>query len=229
MSDYNLEPIVEYQMTEPEAMAYKIGLLWMAISTEMFPDYKHSCRFPKKGDPRKSSLFRYCHTLMTKTKGLIDPKDYKLYIAAQLQMLKSIEIGNTHPLIGPWCLVGDKAWTRWKVWRNKYDNVVKAKTLKDVGLDKTKFSEVKVGLDQTKKFITDKWGTLTEETYKTIAKDIVRYASLTKISHFYLAISPWANKYCDLSNVDLTFYKNVGEDAKDYFKQLFPNETNGTL
>jgi hypothetical protein len=225
MTDFNLEPIIEFQMTEDEITAYKIGLIWMYISTEMFPNYKHSCRFPKKGDPRKSSLFKYCHTLMTKTKGLIDPKDYKLYIAAQLQMLKAIEIGNAHPFIGPWCLVGDKAWTRWKVWKTKYENIGKTKNLKDVGLDKTNFAEVKTGLDQSSKFIKGKWGILTEENYKAAAKDIIRYAGLSKISNFYLALSPWANKYCDLSNIDLSYYHNVGEDSKQYFKDIFPNET----
>src|SRR5579885_1638384 len=101
--EYNLDPIFEYNMNAEETLAYKLGLLWMAISDKLMPDYKYATRYPKKGDPRKSSLFKYCWKLSRETKGLIDVKDYKLYIAAQIHMLMAIEIGNTHPNIGPWC------------------------------------------------------------------------------------------------------------------------------
>lgn len=219
--EYNLDPILEYQMNEDEAVAYKIGLLWMAISSQVIPNYKYISSFPKKGDPRKSSLFRYCHTFMNRTKGLIDPKDYKLYIAAQLQMLKAIEIGNLHPNIGPWCLIGDKAWTRWKIWKRKYDNVGKSKSLKEAGLETASFEEVKKELDKTKKFIISKFGNFTEESFKSHSKDIERYISLGMICGFYAALSPWTVKYCKLENIDLNYYSNVSEEALNYFHKVF--------
>lgn len=222
--EYNLDPIFEYNMNEEETLAYKLGLLWMAISHKLFPDYKHASGFPKKGDPRKSSLFKYCFKLSRETKGIIEAKDYKLYIAAQLHMLKSIEIGNTHPLIGPWCLVGEKAWVRWKVWKRKYDNIGKSKTLEDVGLDKANFEEVKKELDKTKKFMDNKFGPLNEETFQTKAKEIGRNVSLGTISGFYAALSPWVIKYCSLGDYDLSYFKNVDAQGKDYFKKLFPEQ-----
>lgn len=222
--EYNLDPIFEYNMNEEETLAYKLGLLWMAISYKLFPDYKHASGFPKKGDPRKSSLFKYCFKLSRETKGIIDVKDYKLYIAAQLHMLKAIEIGNTHPLIGPWCLVGEKAWVRWKVWKRKYDNIGKSKTLEDVGLNKANFEEVKKELDKTKKFMDNKFGPLTEETFQTKAKEIGRNISLGTISGFYAALSPWVAKYCNLGDYDLSYFKNVDDQGKDYFKKLFSEQ-----
>jgi hypothetical protein len=223
MTEYNLDPIFEYHMTEEETLAYKLGLLWMVISNEIFPDYKYACRFPKKGDPRKCILFKFCWKLMNETKGLIDLRDYKLYIAAQLQMLKAIEIGNTHPNIGPWCLTGDKAWVRWKVWKKKYDNIGKSKTLKDVGLDKAKLEEVKKELDKTKKFMNSKFGPLTEDAFKLKAKEIERNISLATICGFYAALSPWVSKYCTV-NIDLSYYQDLDEVAKTYFKSVFPEE-----
>lgn len=219
--EYNLDPIFEFRMNEEEILAYKLGLLWMAISHKMFPDYKHASGFPKKGDPRKSSLFKYCYKLMRETKGLIDVKDYKLYIAAQLHMLKAIEIGNTHPLIAPWCLVGEKAWVRWKVWKRKYDNIGKSKTLEDVGLDKSNFEEVEKELDKTKKFMDNKFGALTEEIFQLKAKEIQRNISLGTISGFYAALSPWVTKYCKLGDYDLTYFKTVDQQGQDYFSKLF--------
>lgn len=219
--EWNLDPIFEYNMNPDEILAYKLGLLWMTLSEHIFPDYRHSSNFPKKGDPRKSNLFKYCYKLARETKGLIEPKDYKLYIAAQLQILKSIEIGNTHPLISPVCLVGDKAWIRWKVWKRKYDNIGKSKNLEEVGLAKTNFEEVKKELDKTKKFLDNKFGPLTEETFKLKYKEIERNIALGTISGFYAALSPWVAQYCKLGDLDLEYFKNVDEQSREYFKKLF--------
>jgi hypothetical protein len=219
--EWNLDPIFEYNMNPEEILAYKLGLLWMALADQIFPDYRHSSNFPKKGDPRKSNLFKYCYKLAKETKGLIPEKDYKLYIAAQLQMLKSIEIGNTHPLISPVCLVGDKAWIRWKVWKRKYDNIGKSKNLEEAGLAKANFEEVKKELDKTKKFLDTKFGTLNEETFILKCKEIERNIALGTISGFYAALSPWVTKYCKLGDLDLEFFKNVDDQTIEYFKKLF--------
>jgi hypothetical protein len=222
MEEYNLDPIFEYHMTDEEAVAFKIGLIWMEMSKKTFPDYKNMASYPKKGDPRKGSLFKYCHTLMKK--GIVDPKDYKLYITAQLQMLKSIEIGTLHPNIGPWCLLGDKAIVRWKMWKTKFDNIQKSNKLKDVGLDKANFNEVKFALDRSKKILLDKLGELTEEKYKTKSKEIERWISLDLVSGFYAALSPWVKRYCNLENIDLNYFENVDDQSLNYFKQLFGHE-----
>ena len=223
MTEYNLDPIFEYHMNDEETVAYKIGLLWITLSRQIFPTYKHYHNFPKKGDPRKSSLFKHCYKLLRETRGLIDPKDYKLYIVAQLQMLKSIEIGGSHPLIGPWCIVGDKAWIRWKVWKRKYDNVGKSKTLKEEGLDKSNIDDIKIELDKTKKFLIFKLGELTEENFKLKIKEIERWIAHDMVSGFYAVLSPWVKKYCNLKDVDLNYHKNsINEEVETYFKNLFP-------
>ncbi len=97
--DKALELILLYSMDEIEAKAFKIALLYLAKSKKLFPDYKHY-RLPK-GDPRKGELFKYCHKLV-RTKGdKIADEDYKLYVHAQLDILRNIKKGDLHPFITP--------------------------------------------------------------------------------------------------------------------------------
>jgi hypothetical protein len=118
-----LEAIIEYGMTPLEARAYKVMLFWHYIVRKELPGYKIGKPF-QKGDPRKSALFRYCFKLVTETNGLIRPSEYKLYVTAQIQMLKAQTDGMVHAMIGPECLVGKKAWIRWAIWKRKYDEVI---------------------------------------------------------------------------------------------------------
>lgn len=220
--EYNLEPIVEYSMTEEQALAYKLGLMWMSFSKKVFPNCK-TTSYPKKGDPRNSTLFRYCHKMERETRGLIDPKDFKLYIMAQLQMLKAIQIGDSHPLIGANCLVGDKSWVRWKIWKKKFDHVQKAKTLEEVGLDEVDFLTIQTELRQTKKFIEIK--IKDEEQFKEMSKDVERWISVNKVSGFYAAISPWVKQYCDLKEIDISYFRaSITPEVETYFRDLFLRE-----
>lgn len=213
---YNLEPIIEYSMNEEEALAYKLGLVWITLSRKLFPNHKHSSNYPKKGDPRRGSLFKYCYKLVRETKGLIPPQDYKYYIAAQLQIFKSIEAAV---LITPQCLVGDKAWIRWKMWKRKFDNINKVNKEE---VEKCGFPEIKSELEKTKKFLDSKFGELNEERISILKKDFERYITLGQISGFYAVLSPHIQKYCNLENVDLVYYKNnITEAAQEYFNNLF--------
>jgi hypothetical protein len=222
MEEYNLEPIIEYSMPEDHAFAYKLGLMWVNFSKKMFPNCR-TANYPRKGDPRNSSLFKYCYKLQKETKGLIEPKEYKLYIMAQLQMLKAVEINDSHPLIGVYCLTGDKAWVRWKMWKKKFDNIQKAKTLKEVNLDKIDFIMIKNELDQTKKLIDLK--IKDESQFKEMAKDIERWISVGKISGFYAALSPWVKKHCLMKDIDISHYcDNITLEVEEYFHSLFSRE-----
>lgn len=222
MEAYNLDPIFEYGMSPDEGTAYEIGLMWMEMSNKVFPEIRNLARFPKKGDPRKSSLFRYAHTMIQKTRGILDPKDYKLYITAQLQMLKSIEInGSMHPHITPTILLGDKAWTRWRMWKSKFDNMNQSKKSQDVvPVNSGKFDEAKASLDRTKKFLDSKFEH-TEENFKLNAHNMKRWVSLTQVCGYYAAISPWVAKYCNLGDIDLEYYKTKDQTITDYFDSLF--------
>ena len=222
----DVDPIIVYQMNDMEIMAYKTGLLWVEQSHKHFPKHKHSNGFPKKGDPRKSTLFRYCYKLVKDSRGILPEEEINLYIIAQLSILKVFQANS--PLVDPNCLVGDKAWIRWKIWKKKFDAKQKGQTSKDVGLDKFSNAEIKKDLNKTKQFFLGKFsGEPKEEQIMMAATDIDRWLFLEKISPFYALLSPWAKKYCKFDKVDLQLYRNsVNLQAEKDFKEIFGYESN---
>ncbi len=223
MSD-ELEPILEWNMPPLEAKAYKVCLLWLEISRKAFPNYKHSNRLPKKGDPRKCNLFKFAYKLVREVQGLLSDTDYRLYIKAQMDMLKAINIGNTHPLIDVRCLCGDKAWVRWKMWKRKYDRIKTNSS--EIDLDSFTSKEICQALEKTKKFLISRLGeNYKEDDIKNSTKDLERWVSLGKVSPFYVMLSSWALKYYKSDQIDLTLHKkSLTQEIKDCFDEIFDCE-----
>ncbi|RDJ35375.1 MAG: hypothetical protein DWQ19_11205 [Crenarchaeota archaeon] len=222
----DLEAILKYEMTEIEAKAYKLCLLWQEIMDQELPDY-HKNRLPK-GDPRKSLIFKYCYKLARETQGLIPDSQYRLYILAQIQSLRLISDGTVHALIEPGCLVGDKAWRRWKIWKRKFDR--KYEVLNpSVDIQTTQESAINE-LKRTRNFyianFSEDYGK--KEVEKIIRnKDIIKWVAFSKVSPFYLALSPLIkNHFNDIENsfsVDIEFYqKQITSEIQDIFVEMFP-------
>ena len=222
--DFSLEPIFEYEMTSLQAKAYKLGLQWLVLSRKEFPNYLHDKGYPKKGDPRRSLLFKCCYKVIRETQGLIPDNEYKLFIKAQLDILKSITIGDRHPRIGPMCLAGDKAWVRWKMWKQKYDKIVKkGQTKEDVNLDVVPLPIITKELLSTKTFLEGRFeGIIKEEHIMMAHKDIERWVSIGKVSGFYAVLSPWVQKYCKSLSIDIDLYnKSITPEVRDFFNKHF--------
>lgn len=225
----DLSPILNLHMDDLQAKAYKVALLWLEISHQVFPNYEHGKGFPKKGDPRKSMLFKYCYKLVRETQGLVPDNEYSQYIRAQLDIMRAIRIGDVHPFIGPQILVGDRAWIRWKVWKKKLKAITENSTLEDVGLDKTDEDKIIKELEDTKKFLYGRFGGSYAEPQIMMAKhDVERWVALEKVSPFYALLSPWAQKYCNFKNVfDEDLYRSsINRTIEHKFKELFAHEEN---
>lgn len=202
-----------------EEKAYKLGLIWEELSKTIFPNYKHS-RFPKKGDPKKSSLFKYCYKLVRETCGLLGEDEYYFYVKAQLDILKSIKIGEEMPLVSPQILVGDKAWIRWKIWKKKYNNVVN--TVEKIGLAIYSVEEIKKELERTNLFLVGKFAGIPRKE-QLLVKDIERWLNLGKLSPFFVMLSFLAN----LVKIDKDLYeKSITEEVREIFKEIFKNYEN---
>lgn len=225
-----LEAILDYGMDPLEAKAYKICLLWLDKSRKIFPEYKHTGM--RKGDPRKSLIFKVCFTLARKTEGLLDEKDYALYVRAQLEILKHINVNNSHPLIDVQCLLGDKAWKRWKLWKRRYDAVTQkpSEVSQPVGPGEEK---ALLGFEQTKDFLTKTLGAAPGlEKYRecVINKNLFRWINLGKISPYYVAVSPHiaavvSHEDLKRCNFDPGVYKPcITERVMQRFKELFSHE-----
>ncbi len=225
-----LDAIVDFEMTELESRAYKLSILWLDRSREMFPNYNHG-KIKNTKDPRKSFLFKLCYKLVQRTQGLLEPSEYSLYVRSQLEILKHIKNGQTHALIDPNCLVGDKAWVRWKLWKRKYDTRNQIVTHTDLGPSYNKITE---GLKSTREFITKIFGAtpnITDYQEALINKNLFKWIITGKISPYYLVMSPFISQIIsheELStkiNFDLLIYKNsITTESENKFFELFNYE-----
>lgn len=234
MSENLLAPILEYQMTPLEAKAYKIGLLWEKLATKEFPNYS-IMRFRRDGDPRKSALFKYAYKLARETDGVVPDREYRLYITAQLQVLKGIRKDEIHPLIVPNCLVGRKAWHRWRMWKSRWDKQMsKAQNSEDIDVNDT-FSRIEAELKKTRKFLDkqlpESW-TCENIEYSYKNKDMLRWVALGRVSPFYVLLSKCLSEVLGHKDregefgVDLSVYKrSLTPSVEKAFKEIFPEDS----
>lgn len=206
------DPIFEYHLDDDQALAYKLGLIFIDVAKKLFPNQKHTGY--GKGNPTKKNLWKYCYKLVRETKGLLDFTEYKFYILAQLQILQSITIGGRPPMISPSCLTGPKAWIRWKIWKKKYDGRSKGQS-QEIDLN---IPKIKKELSKCCKYL-EKYN---EESYKSNIKAIEEDIQLGKISSYYALMSPWFKKYSSME-IDTGLYK-INDEIKSEFKELFKRE-----
>ena len=219
-----LQPILKYSMDDTEAKAFKIGLMWQEECSKHLPKEQHE-RFRPGKDPRKTSLFKHCYKIAKELKGLVPDSDLQLYVRAQIQVLKSIREGEIHALITPHCLVGERAWKRWKVWKRIYDSCLsKNPTADEIGI-MIKESMVRGDLIRTLSFIQSK-GLVDEEKYKSSKQDLARWASTGEISPFYIVLSPRARSiFGEDMPVDAALYRpSITPALEAMFKEKFSHE-----
>ncbi len=212
-----LELILKYKMTELEAKAFKVCLMWQDLCKKEFPNERH-IKINKNKDPRKTTLFKYCYKLIKETKGLLsDDKEYYIYIVAQLQILKAMREGKIHALIEPQILVGDKAWKRWKLWKRKFDKkLIEFKSSFDLGIV-TSPTQIKIELIKTLKFLKNK------DQSKITKEDLEKWIYNKSISPYYVVLSDFAKKI--ISNFDIELYKpSITPEIEEFYKKEFENE-----
>lgn len=216
----------KYNMDQLESTACKIAAIWLDLSRKTFPDYRHSTM--KKGDPRKSLIFKICYKLARETQGILDSNDINLYVRAQLDVLKYINSNNSHPLIDPNCLVGEKAWKRWKLWKKRYDTI-KNKPPESI-VSGIGFKKAIEGIIKTKEFIVKSFGddwNIEKFRQCYINNNIFRWINLSKISPYYLAISPFVKEVFTEDdfkkiNFDINVYLPcINQEVQKEFDSLF--------
>jgi len=228
----SLDDILTFEMDSTQAKAYKIALLWEELTQKEFPGERH-VRLKKTGDPRKSLLFRHCYKLVRDTQGIITDQEYKLYVIAQLQILKLQTNGQVHALISPECLDFQNGWKRWQVWRRHFDKKMKQhQTAESAGV---KASETIViqELEESKKFLFSKIGQPNLESMKMLMKDytLVRWITLEKVTPFYVLLSPLVvaalggKSFEEHFLFDLSLYKpSITDEIRRYFHKSFAYE-----
>ena len=218
-----LEPILKYKMSKIEAKAFKVSLLWEAITQKEYPDYKH-VELRKNGDPRKSLLFKYCFKLVQETKGLLEDKEYKDYITAQLHVYKALAEQTAR--IDPIILVGKKAWKRWRFWKYRYDRqkmILETPSL----IIKACPTNIIKELEQTRKFLFKKFNGPPEQAeFQTAKNDLLVALASGQISPYYAILSPFMTRLTvEKWPLNLEVYRpSITHDIKEIFKIEFNYE-----
>lgn len=221
-----LEPIIKYKMNEMEAKAFKIAIIWQEECQREIPKEPFA-KLKRNSDPRKSTLFKYCYKLAREMKGILEDKDLRTYVRSQIQILKSIREGEIHALIEPHCLVGEKAWKRWKIWLRMHNKKLsKALTSDQLGVS-TKESKVITELKKTRSFLESK-GCLDRRVLSASSKDLQRWSRNGEVSYFYLLLSPWIKSIYgeDIPmDFDKIYYRSAITPAvEEFFRSEFNHE-----
>lgn len=220
-----LEPILLYSMNDIEAKAFKIGLIWHDEYQSNLPGENHET-FRRGKDPRKTNLFKHCYKLAREIAGIVPDNETHLYVRAQIQVLKSIRQGKVHALISPHCLVGDKAWSRWKLWKRIYEKCLsKNPTSEEIGV-KIKESVVKNEINRTFSFLDSK-GLIGARDYSNCKEDIARWISTGEISPFYVMLSPMIRRSFpkEEMSVDSSLYRpHITPSSELFFRERFSHE-----
>lgn len=227
-----LQTIIDYNLSEYEAHAFKLALIWEELTKKMFPKEKALAKLPKQGDPRKNTLFKYCWKLLRETRGLLKPEDYRFYIKANLTIIK---VNNLH--LSPNVLCGDSAWIRWRIWKKLYDKKLLEKSGEKIPLNVEVDPKIIKKMELTKRFLFEKCeGEPSKEKLQTFLdnKSLHLWAG-DRISYFYLLLSPWIQVIVPIKllekeiGFDSKIYESqITENLKIYFKQEFDYEFNNT-
>lgn len=221
--------VKKYQMDEIEKRAYRISFIWYDKSVKYFPNCARG-KF-KKGDPRKSWVFKICYKLVRETAGVLDPDQYEIYVQAQLEILKILS--KKHFVnIDASILAGEKAWVRWKVWKNKYDSLINKPAEVSFVVSPGRAKAIK-GLQDTYEFFKSRLATIPNlEEMKNFHSnsDLFLWINFGKVSPYYLALSPFCQEILtkeDLKRLkfDPEIYRPCVDDhVISKFKELFVEE-----
>jgi len=219
-----LENILRYEMNPTEAKAYKISCVYIDMLKKLYPLEKRYSY--GTGDPRKRFLFKCCYKLLHDVQHNLDDADYHLYVRSQIDIIRS---NSTNPNFTPNCLVGEKAWKRWLVWKRLFEkkglqapvsnsNFENDFIFKTLLADKKKLSEYLKGLSREK----------VEKA--VINRSLLRWIATKQISPFYALLCPILKKYCDkmglsikeLFYIDFSMYaQGINQEVIEFFNKEF--------
>jgi len=224
---------LQYRMSHDEGRTYYYSLLYLRLAREMFPGWRHGN--VRRGDPRKSELFRCCWKMLEETaaKGL-SPTDREPFIRAQLVIFKANDDPDNPPLVSPNCMVGPKAWARWCVWKGEAEKQRKAEKLVEVRPD---YDMTLLALRATRDFLRKQEVETAERVWDALESgDMPRWIRVGQVSAAYVLMSPTAERWLAAKQKTLVeafghgvtaWVPRIDDKARDLFRRGFPYEYAG--
>lgn len=208
-----LDIIAKLEMTKEEADAFRFACTYEHLFHSVFPTIPRRKR--GNGDPRTKSVFKHAMKAIQQIeqRGRINPKDYicpadyKLFIYAQLKILKNNFEQGKVKWIDHNCLIGNQAWARWTVFREKFKKAEGVRSAASV-VDQHKLERVKEAFANTKDYLNRRFGRLDKEDILTSLErgSLQRWVSLKMVSPYYVWHSPVVRQWLMDKGYDTTTY-----------------------
>lgn len=235
-----LETVIKYKMTPSESKAFKLCCLYQDALKSTFPNYSlgkdYNFYNKPKSDPRKYALFKYCYKLVREIDHKLRDQEYYYYMKAQFDIINAIAIKKgVDPHIDANCIVGEKAWKRWLVWKNLLEKRKKAPLLASQINFTQNEEKIKNLLSSSKQFLKSKFQELTKDSIQnSIAnRTLFRWVASHRICEYYPLLSPILNNWLESSKltldsvfyIDFNHYKpHITPTIEEYFKNEFSFE-----
>ncbi len=229
MSPTPLQIIAKYNMTIDEGNAFKLCVIFSHLVQKMFPTIRPIIF---NGDPRKKEIFKYCWKAVQETQGKLHPTDYKLFVMAQLKILKKHMTDTNIPRVHPNCLCGIKAWNRWLVFKNHMDKRQQYETVEETKINI--HEGVAKALADTKKFLQLKFQRHRKEDILAAMEDgsMKRWFVNKQVSGYYVLLSPLVRQFLSEKKTieeffgdEINVYRGgINSSVEEHFKRDFGYE-----
>lgn len=231
---YKFDPLIphHYNLNPLETLAYHCCVVYLTLANKIFPNYRH-CKLPKKGDIRKSSLFKHCYKMCKNLDSKIKKEHYPLFIKAQFDIFKSIyEATKVCPAIMPTIISSSKSFNRWHVWKSRYEAIKVIKTENTTVNAERQL--LLIEFSKTLDFINKNSEVFQDfNSFIENKNQLLKFVILKKISPYYIALSPWIEKLPEdikqeifkITNSE-TIKEMMSSDDKNLHKNYFKKEYN---
>jgi hypothetical protein len=192
-----LNNIIKYELNDDESKAYKMAIIYIALVKAKFPNYRQPAM---TGDPRKKELFKFCWKAVQELNAHgVNVNDYKLFIFAQLEVLKA-----NNAMVRPNCLLGEKAWKRWLLFKSRFDKRKQYDTVEEKGINLHTDAKIAESLAKSKKFLENKDVVASLED-----KSMARWFNNKQVCGYYILSSPEILKWIDEQGLSLQDYFGI--------------------
>jgi hypothetical protein len=208
---YDPHMALELGLNQDEILAYQLCCQWIELTRKILPNYCHP-RVAKKGDIRKSIVFKHMLKFVKANKETLSGFQFVLYMRAQLEIAHKLQKEGHRILVDPSLLHGDKAKARWAVWKKLIKEKRQTTKVAYAHLEANVVSEFELTLRTIKDLLKED---VSLENYIKESPNILRFVILKKISPLYVFCSKWIQKLPDQIRTDIIDLSNI-ENLKDF-------------